>query len=208
MAQIIIVDDHKLFREGLSFIIREMEGIELIAEASNGQEFLDLLAIHKPDLVLMDINMPVMDGIEACKKALEKMPDLNFLVLSMYGEEQYYNTMIDIGVKGFVLKDSDNKELKLAIQTILEGGSYFSQRLLINLIKNRKERPPQVQLSPREQDVLKLLCQGFSTQQISDKLNISPRTVERHRADLLAKTEANNSISLVIFAIKNNLITI
>jgi DNA-binding NarL/FixJ family response regulator len=208
MAQIIIVDDHKLFREGLSFIIREMEGIELIAEASNGQEFLDLLALHKPDLVLMDINMPVMDGIEACKKAIEIIPDINFLILSMYGEEQYYNTMIDIGVKGFVLKDSDNKELKLAIQTILDGGSYFSQRLLINLIKNRKERPPQVILSPREQDVLKLLCQGFSTQQISDKLNISPRTVERHRADLLSKTEANNSISLVIYAIKNNLITI
>ncbi len=208
MAKIMIVDDHKLFREGVSFIIREVEGVEQIKEASNGQEFLNSLDVELPDLVLMDINMPVLDGMEASKQALERFPELNIVILSMYGEEQYYNSMIDIGVKGFVLKDADNKELKLAITTVLEGGTFFSQRLLINLIKNRKERANQVQLSPREYDVLHLLCKGNSTIQISEHLHISPRTVERHRADLLAKTGATNSISLVIYAIKNNIVTI
>jgi DNA-binding NarL/FixJ family response regulator len=208
MANLMIVDDHKLFRDGLSFIIREIEGIDKITEASNGQEFLDLIEVEQPDLVLMDINMPVLDGMEASKRALARYPNLNLVILSMYGEEQYYNSMIDIGVKGFVLKDADNKELKLAVRTVLDGGSFFSQRLLINLIKNRNERGSQVSLSPREYDVLHLLCKGYSTIQISDELHISPRTVERHRADLLSKTGATNSISLVIYAIKNNLVTI
>jgi len=146
--------------------------------------------------------------MEASKRAIERFPNLNLVILSMYGEEQYYNTMIDIGVKGFVLKDADNKELKLAIETVLEGGTFFSQRLLINLIKNRNERAAQVPLSPREFDVLHLLCKGYPTIQISEVLHISPRTVERHRADLLSKTGVTNSISLVIYAIKNNLVTI
>jgi DNA-binding NarL/FixJ family response regulator len=208
MANIIIVDDHRLFREGLGFIIREMEGLNLVAEASNGKEFLELLKDGKPDLVLMDINMPVMDGAEASRKALELYPDLKILVLSMYGDDQYYNTMIDIGVKGFILKDADNKELKHAVLSILDGDTYFSQSLLLRVIRNRDQKQPKVSLSPREQEVLDLLCKGFSTQQISESLHISPRTVERHRADLLDKTDMQNSISLVIYAIKNNLVQI
>jgi DNA-binding NarL/FixJ family response regulator len=206
-TKIIIVDDHKLFRNGLRFILSEIEGVEIVGEASNGKEFLELLKFLKPDLVLMDISMPVMNGVEASREALEKYPNLKILVLSMFGEDAYYNTMIDIGVKGFILKDSDNSELKNAIQSILKGNNYFSQDLLLKLIRN-KTSAPSIKLSRRESEILTLICKGYSTNLISEQLHISHRTVERHRASLLSKTDSSNSISLVIYAIKNNLVSI
>jgi len=135
--KIIIVDDHQLFRNGLKFILNEIKNVQVVGEASNGQEFLDLLEFIVPDLVLMDINMPVMNGVTASKIALEKYPQLNILVLSMYGETEYYNTMIDIGVKGFILKDIDNKELEDAIIKVISGGNYFSQELLLKFDKKQ-----------------------------------------------------------------------
>lgn len=205
--KIIIVDDHQLFRNGLKFILNEIKNIQVVGEASNGQEFLDLLEYGIPDLVLMDINMPVMNGVTAAKIALEKYPHLNILVLSMYGETEYYNTMIDIGVKGFILKDVDNKELEDSINKVISGGTYFSQELLLNLIKN-KSFDENITLTKREKEVLELICKGHSNQQISDQLFISQRTVERHRSSLLLKTDSKNSISLVLYAIKHKLIAI
>lgn len=205
--QIIIVDDHQLFRNGLKFILTEMEDLEVIGEASNGKEFIDLLEFGIPDVVLLDINMPVMSGVEAAKIALQKYPQLNILVLSMFGDSKYYNTMIDTGVKGFILKDVDNRELHDAIIKVTSGGNYFSQELLLNLIKD-KTSDTSISLTKREKEVLELICKGYSNQQISDELFISQRTVERHRSSLLLKTESKNSISLVVFAIKNKLVSI
>jgi len=204
-TKIIIVDDHKLFRNGLRFILNEIEGVEVIGEASNGKEYLELLNYLKPDIVIMDISMPEMNGIEACRKSLEKDKNLKILVLSMFGEDAYYNSMIDIGVKGFILKDTDNNELKTAINSIMSGSSYFSQELLLKLIRN-KNVPAGIKLSRRETETLDLICKGFSTNQISEQLHISQRTVERHRASLLHKTDSSNSISLAMYAIKNNLV--
>ena len=204
---VIIVDDHKLFRNGLSFILREIADFEVIGEASNGKEFLKLLEEKKPDLVLMDIKMPEMDGIEASKIALQKHPDLNILVLSMYDDEQYYNTMIDIGVRGFILKDADSGELKAAVTKVYEGNSYFSQELLLKIIKN-KTNVTNVNISKREIEVLTYICKGLANYEIAEILNISLRTVERHRANLLEKTGSSNSIKLVLFAIKNNVVNI
>ncbi len=206
-STVIIVDDHKLFRDGLKFILSESGIAEVVAEASNGREFLILLEKIKADLVLMDINMPLMNGIESSKKALELYPDLNILVLSMYGDEEYYNTMIDLGVKGFLLKDADTSELKIAISKIVEGGTYFSQQLLLNIINSRQVHGT-IKLTKREKEILFLICQGHSNIRISDELHISSRTVERHRAELLDKTQSSNSISLVIYAIKNGLVKI
>jgi DNA-binding NarL/FixJ family response regulator len=155
----------------------------------------------------MDINMPEMDGMETTRQALLKFPDLHVLVLSMYSDVEYYNTMIELGVKGFVLKDIDNKELADAIRKVHSGGSYFSQELLLKLIKHKPESTG-IELTKREKEVLELICQGYSNQQISEELFISQRTVERHRSSLLYKTDSKNSISLVVFAIKNNLVKI
>ncbi len=205
--KIIIVDDHKLFRNGLRFILNEIQNVQVVGEASNGKEFINLLEFVVPDLVLMDINMPVMNGVTASKIALEKYPQLNILILSMYGDTEYYNTMIDIGVKGFILKDIDNKELEDAIEKVISGGTYFSQELLLNLIKS-KTFNENIVLTKREKEVLGLICKGFSNQQISEQLFISQRTVERHRSSLLLKTDSKNSISLVVYAIKHKLISI
>ncbi len=205
--QVALVDDHQLFRSGINFIIDDTEDIEVAFEASNGQEFLNFLKEFQPDLVLMDINMPVLDGVEATRRALEQFPDLKVLVLSMFGEVDYYNTMIDLGVKGFILKDIDNEELIDAIRKVYKGGSYFSQELLLQLIKN-KPSDEAVDLTKREKEVLELICLGFSNQEISEKLFISQRTVERHRSSLLFKTDSKNSVSLVVYAIKSGLVKI
>ena len=206
--KIILVDDHKLFRNGIKFILSDIPGIDIVGEASNGIEFLELLKYITPDLVLMDISMPEMNGVDASKKALERMPNLSILVLTMFSDEQYYNTFIEIGVRGFILKECDNNELKTAVQTIIDGGTYFSQELLLKLIRKKHTNDDVIQLTNREQEVLTLICKGKSNTQISDELHISQRTVERHRANLLLKTESNNSISLVIYAIKNGLVSV
>ncbi len=206
-STIIIVDDHRLFRNGLKFILSEIDNIEVLSEASNGLECMEILKNYKPDLVLMDINMPEMNGVETTEKALKMYPDLKILVLSMFGDDEYYNTMIELGVKGFLLKDADNNELITAVKKVLGGDSFFSQDLLLKLIKTKTDEPA-IKLSDREKEVLTLICKGYSNFEIAEELHISQRTVERHRANLLFKTDSNNSISLVIFAIKNNLVKI
>ena len=206
-SRLFVVDDHQLFRNGLKFILNERDDMEVTGEASNGKEFLDLLDFVNPDLVLMDIGMPIMNGIEATRLALEKHPNLKILVLSMFSESEYYNSMIDMGVKGFVLKNADNEELYQAIRKILAGGTHFSQELLLSIIR-RKTPENKIQLTRREKDVLDLICRGLSNQQIAEKLIISQRTVERHRSNLLAKTDSKNSVSLVVFAIRNRLFSI
>jgi len=206
--KIILVDDHKLFRNGIKFILSDLPEIEIVGEASDGIEFLEILKYITPDLVLMDISMPEMNGVDASTRALERYPNLSILVLTMFSDEQYYNTFIDIGVRGFILKECDNNELKTAVKTILDGGTYFSQELLLKLIRNKHIAEDKIPLTRREQEILTLICKGNSNIQISEELHISQRTVERHRANLLLKTESNNSISLVIYAIKNGLVTI
>lgn len=207
MIKIIIVDDHKLFRNGLKFILSEIKNINVIAEADNGKDFLNLLKIEMPDIVMMDIKMPVMDGVEATREALRLYPELKIVVLSMFGDEEYYNSMINLGVKGFLLKDAETLELKTAIKMVHEGGTYFSQQLLAGLIKNKNQKEP-IDLTKREKDVLQLICKGLSTSQIAEKLFLSTRTIERHRSNLLMKTNSPNSVSLALFAIKNQLVTI
>jgi DNA-binding NarL/FixJ family response regulator len=202
---IIIVDDHKLFRSGLKYILEESNLYHVMAEASNGEEFLDLLKNNTPDLVILDINMPVMNGIEAAKKAIAQYPGLFILILSMHSESEYYTTLLETGVKGFVLKDADNDEFFIAIQKVLRGGTYFSQELLLNIIRKGSEINT-VKLTRREREVLELLSKGHSNQEISGFLNISQRTVERHRTILLEKTGSRNSVSLIVYAIKNKLI--
>jgi DNA-binding NarL/FixJ family response regulator len=203
--KVFIADDHQLFRDGIKYILSESEKFTTIGEASNGKELLEKLERTEVDIILLDINMPVMNGIEAAKEILEKNPNQAILVLSMYDSEEYYNAFIDLGVKGFLLKDSSNHELMSAMNKILKGDSYFSQELLMKIIKN-KDEAKDLHLTPRELDVLELICKGFSNFEISEKLFISQRTVERHRANLLEKTESSNSIKLVLFAIRNNIV--
>ena len=155
----------------------------------------------------MDINMPLINGIEASRIILQEFPGIKILVVSMYGDEQYYNSVIENGVKGFILKDAENTELRAAVTAILNGKTYFSQELLLKLIRNRKNSE-QIALTQRERQVLELICQGFSSVEIAQKLFLSERTVDNHRANLLDKTGCRNSLSLVLYAFRNNLVDI
>lgn len=210
-AKLFLVDDHLIFREGLRNLI-EVEGIgEVVGEASNGKEFLDSLKTVSPDLVLMDISMPVMDGIEATHKALDVNPELKVMALSMNGDEEYYYKMIEAGAKGFLLKDSGIREIEKGIHSVLEGDSYFSNELLRRIITNlgkpvEKKKDSKELLSNREHEVLIEICNGHTNEEIGEKLFISQQTVKGHRSNLLSKTNCKNSASLVMFAIKNKLV--
>lgn len=205
--RVIIADDHSLFRQGLKLILTELNNIEVIADVPNGKELIEIAGILEPDLIIMDINMPFLNGIEASKILARDHPEIKILVVSMYGDEQYYNSVIENGVKGFILKDADNSELKTAVRDILNGKTYFSQELLLRLIRN-KQTPANINLTSREQEILELICQGLGTAEISAKLFLSDRTIENHKANLFAKTGCKNSLSLVIFAFKNNLVSL
>ena len=208
--KVIIVDDHTLFRNGLRILLNTLDDYQVVGEASNGKQFLELLEKGVPDLVLLDINMPVMDGIEAATIAQKHYPDLKIITLSMYGEEDYYYKMVNAGVKGFVLKNSDIKEVKTALDVVYEGGSFFSSELLQNLVaslkSSSKSKESHAELSEREMEILILICQGLSNQEIGDKLFISKRTVDKHRANILEKSESKNTAQLVVYAIKNKLV--
>jgi len=210
MATLIIVDDHLIFRESLTELLTK-QGYKIIGMASNGIDFLKLLQKSLPDLVIMDISMPQMDGCEAAKKALENFPDLKILTLSSFGDEKYYYLMIEAGVKGFVLKNSGINELKLAIEEILNGGAWFSNELLQKVITSINKKPKEeaeIKFSDREIEVLNLICKGLTAEKIAEELYLSHETVRTYRANLLSKSGCNNAPSLVMYAIKNKIIEI
>lgn len=207
VCNIILVDDHTLFRSGLHLLLENLDMVNNIYEASNGIEFLNILGKHTIDIVLMDINMPEMDGVEATQKAIKEYPELKIIALSMYDDEEYYYKMINAGAKGFLLKDSNINEVKDAIQAVAEGANYFSPEILYNLIKNIKEVKTRSEiLSERESEVLYHICKGLSNHEIAAILNISKRTVDKHRENLLSKTQSKNTASLIMYAIKNKLV--
>ena len=209
--RIIIADDHQLFRNGLKILLSAFPEFEVVGEASNGSDFIEIIKNCEADVALMDINMPEMDGIEATRKGLKICPTIDIIALSMYGEEEYYYKMVDAGAKGFLLKDSDISEVKEAILTVRKGGSYFSQELLyhvIQKIKHRENESKSANLSKREKEILFKICEGLSNQEIAETLFISKRTVDKHRANLLGKTNSKNTASLILFAIRNKLIEI
>jgi len=213
---IIIVDDHKIFRDGLKFVINQMDDLEVIAEASNGKEFLSIIEKQEADLVLMDISMPQLNGIEATKSAIALKPGIKILVLSMFCDEEYYFQMVQAGVMGFVLKESGKDELEDAIRAVLSGETYFSQNLLRDIIVNlhspgkqaKEQKEQDYNFTKRESEILKLICEGYSNNQIADKLFISIRTVEGHKSNLISKTGVKNTISLVMYALKKNLVNL
>lgn len=211
--KIIIVDDHLIFRQGLTSIITSENIATVIGEASNGIEFIELISNHKPDIVLMDIDMPHMNGLEATEKAMQLIPELKIIVFSMFSDEEYYHKMIERGVKGFILKTSGINELENAIREVMKGESYFSNELLRKIIsnfeqKNNSKFTKKEMLSEREIEVLQQICLGLSTDEIGEKLFISPKTVKTHKSNLLAKTITKNTPALILFAIKNKLVEI
>ncbi len=210
-----LVDDHNLFREGVRKVLADSDYIEVVSEASNGREFLNMLPRLNSDVILMDISMPEVDGIEATRKAIIYNPDLKIIALSMYNDQEYYYKMIHAGVKGFVLKTSTKKDLETAIQLVYNGDCFFSSELLRNIIVNFTPHTSQpvnsqkdIELTNRESEVLQLLCKGLTNAEIADQLNVSVKTIDTHRQNLLSKTNTKTTVALVMFAIKNKIFEI
>jgi len=210
--KILLVDDHALFRNGLKMLIDTIPGYQVAGEASNGKEFLEKIQKEKYDIILLDIEMPELNGIEAAKIAIQMDKNLKIISLTMYGEEEYFDQMVKAGVKGFLLKNSDLQEVKTAIDVVHQGGTYYSQELMQSILKNLKQvkvsKTNNLEFSSRESEILHLICEGCSNQIIGEKLFISKRTVEKHRANLLLKTNSKNAADLVIYAIKNHIVTL
>lgn len=208
IIRLIIADDHEIFRKGLRIILNELDEVKVVGEARNGNELFEILKHQKADLVLMDIRMPVMDGIEATKKVTEKYPEVKIVALTMFEEISYFNQMIEAGADGFLLKKTNKDELQRAIRIVMDGENYFSEEFMNNVNRTLKpnSRLANIELTDREQEVLELICKGMSNAEISKFLGVSARTVDGHRAHLLEKTGAKNSPHLVMFAIKNGLI--
>jgi DNA-binding NarL/FixJ family response regulator len=207
-TKVFIVEDHAIFREGLKRVISEMDDVELIGEAENGAIFLEMLKKVSPDVVLMDIQMPVMDGIEATERALKHDPSLKILVISMFGEEEYVYSMVEKGVAGFILKTSGILDLERAIKKVSDGQQYYSEEIMGLLVKKFRsiDTVEKITFTDKEKEVLRMLCKGFSNNDIADKLFMSVRTVEGYRNKLLQKTGSVNVINLVIYALKNKLV--
>ncbi len=203
---IYVVDDHSLFREGLKFLLSRLDFANEIYEAENGADFLRGLKEKKVDVVLLDIEMPGMNGTEAARKALEIQPEIKIIAVSMYSDESYYSAMIEAGANGFLLKNSNFTEVKKAITDALEGRNYFSMEILQSIVNRMNDKSPEktdYELTERETEVLSQICKGCSNQEIADILSISKRTVDKHRENLLLKTQSKNTANLVVFAIKN-----
>lgn len=206
--KVLLADDHRLFREGLRGLLTAQSGIEVVGVAADGAELVAMADEVEFDVALIDIEMPVMNGLEAAEKILTSHPEAHLVALTMHNDEAYYYRMVELGVKGFLLKNSDIDEVVSAVCTVCTGGSYFSQELLDSLVSNLKESQVEAEplLSEREMEVLPLICQGLSNQEIADKLFISKRTVDNHRANILEKSGCKNTAGMVVWAIKNGLV--
>ncbi len=211
---VILVDDHKIFREGLKMLLSSINNVEVIGEASNGAQFLNMLDNALPDIVFMDINMKEMDGLEASELALKKFPDLKIIALTSFDDEEYFNRMTDLGVKGYLLKNTGKDDFEKAISKVKDGYNFYSDEIITKLTQ-KMAYLEKIRNSPKEKDILftdeelkliQFICEGLTNKQIADQMHLSSRTIEAHRAKLLDKTGTKNSVALAVYAISKKLI--
>lgn len=207
MIKVAIVDDHRLFRQGLAVMLAAKEDIEVVEKYESAIDLLKYLAHTDIDLILLDIDMPDLSGIEAAPKILELKPEVKVVILSMHLSGTKIQEAIAANVNGYLLKTTSDEEVAEAIREVMKGKDYFAKEAHAELIQSyrKKEDPAYVELTPREKDILKLVCEEMSSQEIADKLFISVHTAETHRRNLLSKTGCKNSVGLVKYAYDNDL---
>jgi len=211
MIKIMIADDHQLLIDGIRSALANIADFAFIGEALNGYQVLEQLeAGLKPDIILMDINMPKLDGLDCTKQVSRKYPDIWIIALSQFDEKRFVKRMLKNGASGYLLKDASKEEIEKAIRTVAGGEKYFSSKLSLRLIEQELKEENISGLFPkltsREKEVLGLICEGLSSQQISEKLFISFHTVESHRANLMQKAGVNKTAGLVKWAVENDFI--
>ncbi|SHL48701.1 two component transcriptional regulator, LuxR family [Chitinophaga jiangningensis] len=213
--KVAIADDHKIFRSGVINTLIPYENISVIFEADDGQHLLDIMEKQQPDVILMDLKMPNMDGIEATVKVKAKYPDVKVIILTMYEDDNFIVHLVENGANAYLLKNAEPEEIYEAICTTYDKGFYFNENVNLALLKKVLHKTKQhikptlkneVQLNDREMEVLKLICNEQTTQEISEKIFLSPRTVEGIRQKLLEKLNVKNSVGIVLYAFRNGLI--
>lgn len=210
MINVLIADDHRMFIDGLKAMLSDIPGIKVVGEAMNGKEALAYCENSAVDIVIMDINMPEMDGVEATKQLLKNHKKLKVLGLSMHNDRHFISDMLKTGAQGYILKNTGKDDLVEAIHTLHSGGTYLGEEVSHTLLNSFMKRPSKMQvtekLSEREMEVLDCIANGLTTQEIGEKLFISKNTVETHRKNLLYKLRAKNTAELVNNAYKRRLI--
>lgn len=215
--KVALCDDHTLFRVGMNNILGQIHDFELILEAANGQELIDRIPRKMPDVVLLDLQMPVMDGTATADYLREHWPLIKIVVVTMHDEDRMVLHLLEKGVSGYLLKDAEADEVEKAVRKVIDEGVYLNEfvsramlRRMTNKVKVEKSANPyynsKILLSEREKEVLTLICEGMSTNEISEKIFLSPRTVEGHRLRILEKTGTKNTAGMVAYAFKNNLV--
>lgn len=208
--RLLLADDHPLIREGIRSLLSANDRLQVAGEAEDGQGLIDSYKQLQPDVVLADIKMPRITGLEALRQLASEFPDIRFIVLTMHEEREYVINALRLGASGYVMKNAERDELVKAIITVYEGGRYFSPEVA-NILADavsRNAAPALPEVSPREKEVLDLVAHGFSTKQVADKLGISTRTVETHRINMLKKLKVSNTAELIRKAIELNIITL
>ncbi len=210
--RIVIADDHSLIRQGIKSIICQDRAMVVIGEAADGLELLDLLSRREADMVIMDISMPGMNGIEAMGRIRELYPDMLLLILTMHSNRQYFYHSIAAGAHGYLMKDDSDTELLHAIRTVFEGKTYVSPQLsrevtdeMIAAFRDRK-RVPLARLTEREKQVLQMVVKGYTSKEMAEILCLSPRTIDHHRASLLKKFGMKNTVDLIKYVLSNSIV--
>jgi len=210
-ARVLLVDDHALIRAGIRSLLEKMNSIEVVGEAGDGREALDLTKKHLPDVVLMDIAIPGLNGLETLARVSKEHSTVKVIILSMHANEEYVLRALRAGACGYLLKDAAVAELELALRAVTRGETYLSPRISKNVIISYlehwgPERPPQQNLTPRQREIVQLIAEGKSTKEIAFLLNVSVKTVEAHRAQLMVRLGIHDVASLVRYAIRVGLV--
>jgi len=213
--RVLVTDDHAIVRDGICALLALTGDIEAVGEATNGREALEMVGKLSPDIVLMDIVMPLMDGLEATRRIHKEFPETKVIILTQYEDREYVIPVIEAGASGFISKAVAASELTSAIRSVYHGDSYLSPsitRLLVEdyreIAKAGKSKDTSEQLTDREREILKLLAEGHSTREIAQILVISPKTVERHKTNLMAKLDIHNRLDLFKYALRKGIITV
>lgn len=215
MIRLALADDQRLFRKGMSMLLRDMAGVRVVLECANGEELLAGLKRTKVDIVLLDLEMPVLDGAATMRRIRQEFPAVKVIMLSSHDEDSTISALMDLGANGYMLKSAEPDEIDMAIRSVAQNGFYLNdavnKALLHGLVKERKLKPTFNEIDPlseRELEVLRAICQERTTPEIAAKLFVSPRTVEFHRNNLLLKTGARNIAGLVVYAMTKGLYTL
>jgi DNA-binding NarL/FixJ family response regulator len=209
--RVILADDHTLVRAGLRSLVEQLKDVSVVAEANDGHEVLAAAAIHHPDVVLMDITMPGMNGFEAALRLKKEHPQVKIIILSMHASEEYVLQALRAGASGYLVKDSAPLELALALQSVARGETYLSPPISRQVVESYMQRvgqadEPLALLTGRQREILQLIAEGSSTKEIARKLNLSVKTVETHRAQLMERLDIHDVAGLVRFAVRHGLV--